>query len=255
MSLTSELTNSHNGLYHAQINPAYEEDKVMHDTDWLKAADILEEELNLKGQKRVIVLHEKKGRTHAHVVWERYDHDKGIMKSDSFSRLAQDRARETMELEFNQKRTPIRNVNRLEIKKVLTDIWQKSMTGTEFIKSSFEKGYTIAKGELKRPFMVVDNSGRSFDLIRQLAGVKTEDVRDRLKQEKLSTEKEVISSIRLKKYCDIPIEQKPGHWVEKYEEMQSQTVNNIVEKKRDKAIRELREQLELYKEKNKSKAK
>src|SRR5262245_60508799 len=109
MSLTSELTKSHKGLYHAQINPAYGDDKRMTDADWLRAAEILETELKLTGQKRAIVMHEKNGRLHAHVVWERYEHDTGKMISDSYSRLAQDRARKTMEKEFDQQQTPERN--------------------------------------------------------------------------------------------------------------------------------------------------
>ena len=196
MSLTSELTMSQKGLYHAQINPAYGEDKKMQPDDWFKAVDILEDELHLKDQKRVIVMHEKKGRTHAHVVWERYDHEKGIMISDSFSRLAQDRARKAMEQELEQQRTPHRNIKRPEMKAVLTDVWQKTKTGADFIKASIQKGYVVAKGELRRSYMVVDETGRSFDLVRQLSGIKANDVKERLKNEKLQSEKQVIATIR-----------------------------------------------------------
>lgn len=114
MSFTSELTRSRKGLYHAQINPAYGEDCRMTEADWFRAADILETELKLTGQKRVIVMHEKNGRLHAHVVWERYDHEKEKMISDSYSRLAQDRARQIMEKEFCHERTPERNAAKLE---------------------------------------------------------------------------------------------------------------------------------------------
>lgn len=116
MSLTCELTKSNKGLYHAQINPAYGEDKQMSREDWLKAADILETELKLNDQKRVIILHEKKDRIHAHVVWERYNHESGKMISDSYSRLAQDRARKAMELEFHHHRTSDRT-NKKEVTK------------------------------------------------------------------------------------------------------------------------------------------
>ena len=121
MSLTSELTKSHMGLYHSQINPAIGEDRLMTREEWLRAADILERELKLDNQKRVIVLHEKRGRIHAHVIWERYDHDAGKMISDSHSRLAQDRARKTMEQELVQKPTPERNQRRPEMKIHLTE--------------------------------------------------------------------------------------------------------------------------------------
>jgi hypothetical protein len=241
MSLTSELTMSDKGLYHAQINPAYGDDKKMKPEDWIKAADILEDELKLNDQKRVIVLHEKKSRTHAHIVWERYDHTKGIMISDSFSRLAQDRARKTMEKELLQQPTPHRNTKRPEMKAVLTELWQKTATGAEFIKGSVQKGYQIAKGELRRPFMVVDETGRSFDLVRQLTGVKIKEVRERLKKEELKSEKEVIAAIRSSQQEPQP---KQGEWVAKYEHKQQEAIKEHYETARERAIRELREQLE-----------
>ena len=192
MSLTSELTKSDKGLYHAQINPAYGDDAGMTSTSWLQAADMLAKELGLEEQRRVIVLHTKKGRTHAHVVWERYDLEKGRMISDSFSRLAQDRARKEMERVFEHKQTPHRNARRPEMKETLSALWQKAKTGLDFLKDAGKAGYIIAKGVQRRPFMVVDETGRSFDLVRQLQGTKTKEVRDRLKTEKLQPEKEAI---------------------------------------------------------------
>lgn len=259
MSLTAELTMSSRGLYHAQLNPAYGEDKKMQAADWYKAADMLEKELKYEGQKRVIVLHEKKGRTHAHIVWERYDHDKGIMISDSFSRLAQDRARKDMEKELDQKRTPHRNANRPEMKKVLNDIWQKTKTGADFIKASVQKGYIIAKGELRRPFMVIDNTGRSFDLTRQLQGIKSKEVRERLKDEKLQSEKEAIAAVRLKtgekQINEKPIstepKQVPGYWAERYVQKQAEAIQQHHENEKERAIRELKEQIEKQRQKQK----
>lgn len=197
MSLTSELTKSDKGLYHAQLSPAYGDDKKMTHEDWLRAADIVEQELGLTGQKRVIVMHDKNDRLHAHVVWERYDHDKGIMISDSFTHLAQDRARKIIEQELDHQRTPDRNTKRPEMKLELTELWQKSKTAKEFIEAATEKGYNMAVGK-QRPYMVVDNTGRSFDLVRQLDKVKTKDVRERFKEQKLPTEKEAIKTVRNK---------------------------------------------------------
>lgn len=196
MSLTSELTKSEKGLYHAQINPAYGDDKRMTGESWLQAADMLGEELGLSEQRRVIVLHSKKGRTHAHVVWERYDFEKGRMVSDSFSRLAQDRARKNMERVFEQQATPHRNVKRPEMKEALSKLWQKAKTGMEFVQEAAKSGYQIAKGIQRRPFMIVDETGRSFDLMRQLDGVNTREVRKRLKGENLIAEKDAIALVR-----------------------------------------------------------
>ncbi|MDF2380504.1 hypothetical protein JMG10_03420 [Nostoc ellipsosporum NOK] len=265
MSLTSELTRSDKGLYHAQINPAYGEDKAMQTGDWLKAADMLENELGLAGQKRVIVLHEKKNRIHAHVVWERYDHEKGIMISDSFSRLAQDRARKTMEHDLEQKKTPERNAKRPEMKKTLSEIWQKTVTGTEFVKEAVLKGYTIARGQLRRPYIVVDQTGRSFDLVRQISQARTKDVAERLKKEKLPTEREAIAFIRDKEKERAPSDDVPqlkeksgpqeqGAWVKMYEQKQKQELTAHKETVKEKMVRELLEQLEAQRQKNRERS-
>ena len=199
MSVTAELSRSEKGLYHAQINPAPGEDSTMSKEHWFEAADILGGQLGLQEQRRVIVLHEKKGRTHAHVVWERYDHEKGVLVSDSFSRLAQDRARGEMERAFGHKQTPKRNAHRPELKQALTDTWAKTQNGSEFVKEAKAQGYVIAEGVPRHPYMVVDENGRSFDLVRQLQGIRIKEVRARMKGESLIGEKEAIEQIRAAK--------------------------------------------------------
>lgn len=198
MSLTSELTKSNKGLYHAQINPAYSEDRSMTTKDWFKAADILGKQLGLDEQRRVIVLHTKKGRTHAHVVWERYDHITGRVISNSFSRLAQDRARKEMERVFEHQPTPHRNKHRPELKEALTELWNQTETGKDFVRAVHANGCMLAEGVPRHPFMVVDENGRSFDLVRQLKGIRIKDVRQRLRNEKFIPEKEAIEIMRQK---------------------------------------------------------
>lgn len=196
MSLTAELTKSPKGLYHAQINPAYNEDRKMSVEDWLTAADILGQQLGLDGQRRVVVLHTKKNRTHAHVVFERYNHQTGKVISDSFSRLAQDRARKEMERVFEQVPTPHRNKHRPELKETLTKLWQTTTTAPDFIQAVHGQGYLLAEGVPRHPFMVVDEQGRSFDLVRQLNGVRIKEVRQRLHNAKLIPEKRAIEIMR-----------------------------------------------------------
>lgn len=196
MSLTAELTKSQKGLFHAQINPAYAEDQRMTDADWMKAADILSQELGYDGQRRVIVLHTKKDRTHAHVVFERYDQKTGKVIDNKFSRLAQDRARKEMERVFEHTPTPHRNKNRPELKERLTNLWQETETGPAFIQKVHDSGYLLAEGVPRHPFMVVDENGRSFDLVRQLKGVRIKEVRQRLRDAELIPEKEAIEIMR-----------------------------------------------------------
>jgi hypothetical protein len=185
MGVSAELSKSRKGLYHAQINPAIGEDVLMEDKDWLKASDILGRQLGLLNQRRIIVLHTKKGRIHAHVVWERYDHDKGRMVSDSFSRLAQDRARKEMEAVFNHAPTPHRNTRRPELKASLSALWKQTRTGKDFIHAARQHGYIIAEGAGRSPYIVVDDTRRSYDLTRQLQGVRLKEVRQRLRGEPL----------------------------------------------------------------------
>ncbi|QDK82614.1 hypothetical protein EXU85_29990 [Spirosoma sp. KCTC 42546] len=198
MSLTAELTKSQKGLYHAQINPAYSEDRKMTHKDWLRAADILGHELGLSDQRRVVVLHTKKNRTHAHVVFERYDHQTGKVVDNKFSRLAQDRARKEMERVFEHQPTPHRNKHRPELKETLTTLWSQTETGKDFVRAVHDSGYLLAEGVPRHPFMVVDENGRSFDLVRQLKGIRIKDVRQRMRNEKLIPEKEAIELMRQK---------------------------------------------------------
>ena len=197
MSLTSELTKSNKGLYHGLYCPDYGEDQTLSDEDWIRAADIMEEERGYTGQKRAIVLHEKKGKIHAHIVWERYDHETGIMKSDSFSYHDHDKARRRMEIEFGHQLTPVRNSKRPVMKEYLTSIWQQTDNADAFMQGIAEKGYIVAAGT-DRPYMVVDDTGRSFNLVRQLEGVNTLEVRKRFMTTKLMQEKEAIEAVRTK---------------------------------------------------------
>lgn len=196
MGVSAELSRSEKGLYHAQINPAIGEDALMDDEQWLQASDILGKQLGLENQSRAIVLHTKKGRTHAHVVWERYDHDNQKMVSDSFSRLAQDRARKEMEATFGQNPTPHRNKHRPELKASLLALWNQTGTGAQFVKAAKKNGYIISEGSGRSPFMVVDENGRSYDLNRQLTGIKLKDIRQRLRHETLLGEKDAITLAR-----------------------------------------------------------
>lgn len=196
MQLTSELTKSDKGLYHAQINPAVDESKLMDDASWMQATDILAKQLGMENQRRAIVLHTKKGRTHAHVVFERYNTETGKMVNDSFSRLAQDRARKEMEQVFRHKPTPHRNKHRPELKASLSALWHSTGTGAQFLTAARKNGYIIAEGSGRSPYIVVDEFARSYDLTRQLQGVRLKEVRQRLRSLTMPGEKDAIALAR-----------------------------------------------------------
>jgi hypothetical protein len=195
MELNGQLTKCKNPFLNVQINPAYGEDQEMTREDWYRAADILAEELGYQDQRRVIVLHTKKGRTHAHVIWERYNHETQKVVPTKNSRLKAKFARVRMEKEFGHKRTAWRN-DKQTIKDDMTQLWNETQTGAEFVKQAKKAGYIISTGTGNRPFMVVDQNGVSCDLVRQIQDVRTKEVRARLRNEQLMTDKEAIEMVR-----------------------------------------------------------
>lgn len=181
MSLSSELTKRGKlGLYHAQVNPAIGEDRPMTHDDWLRAADVLEQSLGYEGQKRAIVLHEKNGRVHGHIVWERYDHDTGKIRSDSHNFKKHDQARAKIEQELGHSRTPQKADREPTHKERLTDLWKQHPEGASFVQAAADAGYQVVQGNARRPFRVVTPDGQSLDLTRQLDVDVKKAVRDRL---------------------------------------------------------------------------
>lgn len=232
MSLTSELSGrTEKGLYHVVINPRPGEDRKMTAADWFRAAEILEEQRGFTGQKRIMVLHEKKGRLHMHVAWERYNHDQGKMICNKQSRRDQDRARKIMEIEFAHLRTPDRNLERPELRKLLSRLWQQHQDGKDFIAALGRDGYTVAKSADRRPYVIINQVGTSFDLDREIREAKVADLRSRFKGIHLPDKKTAIARIR---------------------ELQSVKQPDKAKDDREQKIKELKQQLQRDQDKNKS---
>ena len=195
MSFSSRLSKrGANGLYHAQINPAIGEDRPMTSEDWLRAAEVLEQSLGLDGQKRAIVLHEKNGRLHGHVVWERYDHHTGKLRTDGKNYKKHDQARAQIEEELGHDLTPQKAAREPTDKERLSDLWREHSEGSDFVEAAAEAGYQVVQGFARRPFRVLTPDGQSLDLTRQLDGTKAKAVRDRLQpiREELPTEADAL---------------------------------------------------------------
>lgn len=192
MSLTSELTKGKHGLYHVQFSPEMGFDRKMPPRSWIRAAQIIEKYLNLTGQKRAIVLHEKESRIHGHMVWERYNHATGKLIDMSQSYKKHDKARAEIEKELGHNRTyqhseasSHRKASRVQEKKdhkkTLTEIWHKTKDGASFVKEAEKAGYKIAKGEERRPWRVITPDGKDENLVRYLEkDIKTKQVSGRL---------------------------------------------------------------------------
>jgi len=104
MQILCTATKGTKGLYHAKIRPA--PDYTLTHEQWLHAADVLEAELGLDGQPRLIVLHEQDDRAHLHVIWARTDLDTLTLRTDSFTYAAHERAARAIEAVFGHDPVP-----------------------------------------------------------------------------------------------------------------------------------------------------
>ena len=165
-----------------------------------KALTDIEKDLNLKGQPRAIVFHEKEGRRHCHAVWSRIDTDE--MKAINlpyFKMKLQDISRQLYfqygwkmprGLLDSEKRDPLiftlsewQQAKRLQedpkvIKQLFQDCWAASDNKPTFEKALKDYGFYLAKGD-KRGFVAIDYRGEVFSLSRWM-NVKTKDLKARL---------------------------------------------------------------------------
>jgi hypothetical protein len=155
------------GLMHGTINPEVGKDKEMTDEDWLLCADILEKKEGLTGQPRALQIHEKIGedgilRKHLHVVWQR--EKEGKLIRDSHSKRQAASARNEMEKTLGHRLT----YNSANVQQQITDLWNKSKDGAEFVKTAFAAGVKIARGKAANIFVAVDQQGIKQELARAI---------------------------------------------------------------------------------------
>ncbi len=190
------------GLYHANIDP--DAKYTMTPEQWTRAVEVLEEELGLTGQPRAVVLHEKHGREHIHVVWQRTQIDSMTLCSDSYNYVAHERASLRLEREFGhehvagkhakrdraaQPEFPRAEANHAEWqqgerrgydprdrKAEITALFTASDSGTAFAAALDDAGFVLARGD-RRDFVIVDADGDIHSLRRQIAGVTAKDLR------------------------------------------------------------------------------
>ncbi|MGH9440931.1 MAG: relaxase/mobilization nuclease domain-containing protein [Thermoanaerobaculia bacterium] len=202
-----EGTRGSKGLYHANIDPA--KDYTMTREQWQRSVEVLEKELGLEGQPRAVVLHEKHGREHIHVVWARTDIDEMILRSDSQNYQAHERASQQLEQEFGHEHVPGKHAKRdrekqpefpraeadhaewqqgertgidpAARKEQITALKQASDNARAFKAALEEQGYILAKGD-RRDFVIVDQTGTIHSLGRQIHGVKPAELREFMKE-------------------------------------------------------------------------
>jgi hypothetical protein len=195
-------TRGSKGLYHANIDP--DARYTMTSDQWKIAVDRLEKELGLDGQPRAVVMHEKHGRQHIHVVWQRTDIDTMTMVPDSYNYVAHERASLALENEFGHEHVPGKHakrdrekqpefpkekINHAEwqqaeragvdphaFKDAITAIYKSCDNGQAFQAALEQHGFALAKGD-RRDYVLLDADGQIYSLARQINGVATKDLR------------------------------------------------------------------------------
>lgn len=182
MSLTSEIYGRTNaGLYHTQLSPRRHEAAEMTWEQKFRSAQILAEELGMEGHKWALFEHQKNGRTHLHMVFERYNHDTGLMWNDRGNYDKHKIAARQMEIEFGWQLTHEKK-NRLDkdIKDHLTDLWLESKDGADFVRLAHRSGFEVTQGMDRRPYQLVDQYGTVHDLAKQIQGIRQGDISEYL---------------------------------------------------------------------------
>ena len=199
MEAMSSGTRCKNPLYHASINtPIHERLGI---DGWERAVDRLEEELGLTGQPRAVVMHEKFGREHVHVVWGRVRTDTLVAVADSHNYRKHEIVARELEREFGHERVqgahaerdgvprPERTLSHAEhqiaertgldpkaVTAEITALWQAADGAATFLAGLDAAGYRPAHGA-RRQYVVMDTYGTVHSLSRRIEGIKAADLR------------------------------------------------------------------------------
>lgn len=189
-------------FYHASINTRA--DERLTEEQRARAIDQLEAKLGLSGQARVVVVHEKEGREHCHIVWSRIDLDHMRAISDSHNYRKHEEVARDLEREFGHQRVqgahaerdgkprPDRTPSHEEMlqtergavspdqaKALVTDAWRRTDNGQSFKRALEEQNWLLARGD-RRDFVVIDPEGGTHSLARRVEGAKASDIRARM---------------------------------------------------------------------------
>lgn len=189
-------------FYHASINTRA--DERLTDEQRLHAINRLEEKLGLTDQPRVVVIHEKEGREHCHIVWSRIDLEKMRAVSDSHNYRKHEEVARDLEREFGHERVqgahaeregkarPNRTPSHSEMlqadrgavkpddaKALITDIWKRTNSGHSFKAALENRDWVLARGD-RRDFVAIDPQCGTHSLARRIEGAKAKDIRTRM---------------------------------------------------------------------------
>ena len=189
-------------FYHGNINTRA--DERLTDEQRMHAIDRLEEKLGLSGHSRVVVVHEKEGREHCHIVWSRIDLDRMAAVSDSHNYRKHEEVARDLEREFGHERVQGAHVERdgkarpertpshaemlqsdrtglsaQQVKEKVTELWRATDNGQSFAVALWDAGFVLARGD-RRDFVMIDPSGGTHSLARRIEGAMVKDIRERM---------------------------------------------------------------------------
>lgn len=193
-------TRCEKSLYHAAISP--EPPHRLTDEQRTEAIDALEAKLGLDGHARVVVMHEKLGRQHIHVVWSRIDLARMRSVSDSHNYRKHEEVARDLERRFGHDRVqgahherdgverPDRTPSRAElqqqertgitgrgVKEEVTAAFRASDGPEAFRAALDERGYKLARGD-RRDYVIIDRKGGIHSLTRRIDGMKAAELRE-----------------------------------------------------------------------------
>lgn len=210
----SKATQCKQFMFSLSLNPP--KGQVATIEDMTRAADQAEAKLGLSGQPRAVVVHEKNGSRHIHVVWSRIEGEQ--LKAINLPFYKQRLAKLSKELYLehgwelpdghkeNGWKNPLNftmaewqqaqrlGVDPREVKQIFQSAWVKSDSMPAFKAALEEHGYWLARGD-RRGFVAMDINGEVFSVARW-TGVKTKEVNQRLGDpEKLPSVEQVRASV------------------------------------------------------------
>lgn len=217
MHAISKATQCKQFMFSLSLNPP--QDHIATEQDFLEAADRAEQQLGLSDQPRAIVMHEKEGRRHAHMVWSRIDVDEmKAINLPHFKNKLRDLSRDlyldhgwvlpdglatygnksplnfTLE-EWQQAKR--QGLDPREIKQAFQQVWERCDSQVGFKNALEDRGYFLSRGD-RRGFVALDVDG-NIHSIAKWTGLKTKDVKAKLgSPENLPSVDETRSKIRSK---------------------------------------------------------
>lgn len=217
MHAISKATQCKKFMFSLSLNPP--QDHVGTEEEFLDAADRAEQALGLDGQPRAIVVHEKEGRRHAHVVWSRIDVDElKAIHLGRFKLALRDLSRDLFldhgwtlpdGLATYGNKSPLnftleewqaakrQGLDPREKKQVFQQAWERCDSQLGFKNALEDRGYFLARGD-RRGFVALDVDGNVHS-IAKWTGLKAKDVKAKLgSPENLPSVDEAQSNIRSK---------------------------------------------------------